>query len=230
METKLKTCTKGINKAKGFEGCGKESFKLTAGLCPSCYFSFLTTDERGKIIYQKSFLPKVSLKLKSFQKQKTKQMKENIKTKSDYEKELQKEINTIVRLIDKDQVCISTLKPLNAKFDAGHFYSVGSTPALRFNLNNIFAQSVYANQYLSGDQINFLSGLSQLYGENYKEYVLRLKSVYKELKLHIYEIKDKIKIAREIVKELKEQNEVYDADTRRFLRNIYNLRIGIYLY
>jgi hypothetical protein len=226
---KLKTCTKGINKAKGFEGCGKESFKLTAGLCPSCYFSFLTTDERGKIIYQKSFLPKVSLKLKSFQKQKTKEMKENVKTKSDYEKELQKEINTIVRLIDKDQVCISTLKPLNAKFDAGHFYSVGSTPALRFNLNNIFAQSVYANQYLSGDQINFLSGLSQLYGENYKEYVLNLKSVYKELKLHIYEIKDKIKIAREIVKELKEQNEVYDADTRRFLRNIYNLRIGIYL-
>jgi hypothetical protein len=156
-------------------------------------------------------------------------MKENVKTKSDYEKELQKEINTIVRLIDKDQVCISTLKPLNAKFDAGHFYSVGSTPSLRFNLNNIFAQSVYANQYLSGDQINFLSGLSQLYGENYKEYVLNLKSVYKELKLHIYEIKDKIKIAREIVKELKEQNEVYDADTRRFLRNIYNLRIGIYL-
>jgi hypothetical protein len=229
METKLKQCKKGINKAKGFEGCGNSTIKLTYGLCNSCLWDFYHNDERGKIIYQKSFLPKVSLKLKSFQKQKTKEMKENVKTKSDYEKELQKEINTIVRLIDKDQVCISTLKPLNAKFDAGHFYSCGSTPSLRFNLNNIFAQSVYANQYLSGDQINFLSGLSQLYGENYKEYVLNLKSVYKELKLHIYEIKDKIKIAREIVKELKEQNEVYDADTRRFLRNIYNLRIGIYL-
>ena len=229
MENKLRICNKGINKAKGFEGCGNSTMKLTYGLCNSCLWDFYHNDERGKIIYQKSFLPKVSLKLKSFQKQKTKEMKENVKTKSDYEKELQKEINTIVRLIDKDQVCISTLKPLNAKFDAGHFYSVGSTPSLRFNLNNIFAQSVYANQYLSGDQINFLSGLSQLYGENYKEYVLNLKSVYKELKLHIYEIKDKIKIAREIVKELKEQNEVYDADTRRFLRNIYNLRIGIYL-
>jgi len=229
METKLKQCKKGINKAKGFDGCGKETVKLTYGLCNSCLWDFYHNDERGKIIYQKSFLPKVSLKLKSFQKQKTKEMKENVKTKSDYEKELQKEINTIVRLIDKDQVCISTLKPLNAKFDAGHFYSCGSTPALRFNLNNIFAQSVYANQYLSGDQINFINGLSQLYGENYKDYVLNLKSVYKELKLHIYEIKEKIKIAREIVKELKEQNDVYDADTRRFLRNIYNLRIGIYL-
>ena len=228
MENKPKKC-KGIGKANGFIGCNKETVKRTFGLCSVCYYEFLTSDERGKIIYQKSFLPKVTLKLRSFEKQKTKEMKENVKTKSDYERELQKEINTIVRLIDKDQVCISTLKPLNAKFDAGHFYSVGSTPALRFNLNNIFAQSVYANQYLSGDQINFINGLSQLYGENYKDYVLNLKSVYKELKLHIYEIKDKIKIAREIVKELKEQNQSYDPDTRRFLRNIYNLRIGIYL-
>jgi hypothetical protein len=229
MENKLKICDKGMNKAKGVIGCGVSTMKLTYGLCNSCLWHFYHNDERGKIIYQKSFLPKVTLKLRSFEKQKTKEMKENVKTKSDYERELQKEINTIVRLIDKDQVCISTLKPLNAKFDAGHFYSVGSTPALRFNLNNIFAQSVYANQYLSGDQINFINGLSQLYGENYKDYVLNLKSVYKELKLHIYEIKDKIKIAREIVKELKEQNQSYDPDTRRFLRNIYNLRIGIYI-
>lgn len=229
MKTKLKICKKGINKAKGFDGCGVSTMKLTYGLCNSCLWHFYHNDERGKIIYNKSFLPKVTLKLRSFEKQKTKEMKENVKTKSDYERELQKEINTIVRLIDKNQVCISTLKPLNAKFDAGHFYSMGITPALRFNLNNIFAQSVYANQYLSGDQINFINGLSQLYGENYKDYVLNLKSVYKDLKLHIYEIKDKIKIAREIVKELKEQNQSYDPDTRRFLRNIYNLRIGIYL-
>lgn len=229
MENKLKICDKGINKAKGVIGCGVSTMKLTYGLCNSCLWHFYHNDERGKIIYNKSFLPKVTLKLRSFEKQKTKEMKENVKTKSDYERELQKEINTIVRLIDKEQVCISTLKPLNAKYDAGHLFSVGSTPALRFNLNNIFAQSVYANQYLSGDQINFINGLSQLYGENYKDYVLNLKSVYKDLKLHIYEIKDKIKIAREIVKELKEQNQSYDPDTRRFLRNIYNLRIGIYL-
>ena len=108
MEVKPKICKLGINKAKDFDGCGKETFKLTAGLCPSCYYSFLTTDERGKIIYRKSFLPKVSLKLKSFDKVKKSQMKENVKTLSDYAKELQKEINTIVRLIDKGSQCISS--------------------------------------------------------------------------------------------------------------------------
>lgn len=226
---KQKICKKGINKALGFEGCGNVTFKLTAGLCPSCYFSFLTTDERGKIIYKKSFLPKVSLKLKSFDKAKTKQMKENIKTNSDYAKELQKEINTIVRLIDKGSQCISTLKPLNDKYDAGHFYSVGSNPALRFHLDNIHAQSVYANQYLSGDQINYINGLSEVYSQNYKEYVLNLKSVYKELKLSKEELKEKIVIAKQIVKELKDKNvDCYFVSDRIVLRKMYNERLAIY--
>jgi len=112
-------------------------------------------------------------------------IKEKLKTKSDYEKELQKEINTIVRLIDKGSFCHSTKKPLNDKYDAGHFYSVGSNNSIRFNLFNIYAQSVYANQYLSGDQINFLNVLSEVYGEEHKEYVLSLKGLYSYVKLTI---------------------------------------------
>lgn len=228
MEVKLKICDKGINKAKGVVGCGASTLKLTYGLCNSCLWDFYHNDERGKIIYQKCFLPKVSLKLKSFDKEETKQMKENIKTLSDYAKELQKEINTIVRLIDKGSQCISTLKPLNNKFDAGHFYSVGSNPALRFHLDNIHAQSVYANQYLSGDQINYINGLSEVYGADYKDYVLNLKSVYKVLKLSKDELKAKIIIAKEIVKELKLKDLNYFRSDRIFLREIYNKRLGIY--
>ena len=44
------------------------------------------------------------------------EISESLKTKSEYEKELQKEINTIARLIDKNSLCHSTLKPLNEKF------------------------------------------------------------------------------------------------------------------
>ena len=40
-------------------------------------------------------------------------LKDKLKTLSDYAKDLQKEVNTIVRLIDKNTQCISTLKPLN---------------------------------------------------------------------------------------------------------------------
>lgn len=162
------------------------------------------------------------------QKEKDKKTRESLKTHSDYCKELQKEINTIVRLIDKGSQCISTLKPLNDKFDAGHFYSVGSNPALRFHLDNIHAQSVYANQYLSGDQINYINGLSNVYGTEYKDYVLNLKSTYKELKLSKEELKEKIVVAKQIVKELKEKDLNYFRSDRIFLRQIYNKRLAIY--
>lgn len=155
-------------------------------------------------------------------------LKEKLKTRSDYEKELQKEINTIIRLIDKGSVCHSTLKPLNDKFDAGHFKSCGSSPSIRFNLFNIYAQSVYANQYLSGDQINFMNGLSEIYGEEHKEYVLSLKKLYPILKLSIDEYKEKIVLARQVVKHLKLENKIYPALKRIELRKEYNDFLGIY--
>lgn len=167
-------------------------------------------------------------KAKEWQKEK-KVIKENLKTKSDFEKDLQKEINTIVRLIDKGSFCHSTKKPLNHKFDAGHIFSVGGNPTIRFNLFNIYAQSVYANQYLSGDQINFLSVLSEVYGINHKEYVLSLKSRYKLIKLSQEDLKEKIKIARQIVKELQKADLTYSANVRLELRKKYNERLGIYV-
>lgn len=226
MQTKSKNC-KGTNLAKGY-GCNKEVFKRTFGLCDSCLYDFYTTSENGKIIFEKR---KLKVKKANDKKVKT-ELKEKIKTLSDYAKELQKEINTIVRLIDKGTQCISTLKPLNNKFDAGHFYSVGSNPALRFHLDNIHAQSVYANQYLSGDQVNYINGLSKVYGENYKNYVLSLKSRYKTLKLSKDDYKEKILIAKDIVRVLKliddDDNQNYSVNSRIKLREEFNEILGIY--
>jgi hypothetical protein len=157
-----------------------------------------------------------------------KELKESLKNKSDYEKDLQKEINTIVRLIDKGSFCHSTKKPLNDKYDAGHFYSVGSNNSIRFNLFNIYAQSVYANQYLSGDQINFLNVLSEVYGNEHKECVLSLKGLYTYVKLSIEDLKEKIVIARQIVNELKKLDLIYPTKMRLQLRKVYNDRLGIY--
>ena len=224
MQTKPKKC-KGIGIANGFNGCGIETLNREHGLCSSCRYEFYMTDERGKIEFEKRKIKIKSVKEKAFKSD----LKDKIKTFSDYAKELQKEVNTIVRLIDKGSVCISTLKPLNEKFDAGHFYSVGSNPAIRFNLFNIYAQSVYANQYLSGDQTNFMNGLSKLYGEEHKDYVLSLKGRYGVLKLTKDDYKAKIKIAREIVKELKETDYLPNPESRRNLRAVYNFRLGIYV-
>lgn len=220
---KPKQC-KGIGKTLGFESCGKQFVKRTFGLCDSCLYNWYTTTELGKIEFEKRKLKVKSTKEKAFKSD----LKEKVKTLSDYAKELQKEVNTIVRLIDKGSVCISTLKPLNEKYDAGHFYSVGSNPALRFNLDNIHAQSVYANQYLSGDQINYLNGLSKIYGEEYKNYVLNLKSQYAILKLTKEEYKEKIKIAKEIIRLLKFEFRHYDKTERIKLRNDFNERLCIY--
>ena len=156
-------------------------------------------------------------------------IKEKLMTRGDYEKLLQTEINTIVRLIDKGSFCHSTRKPLNDKFDAGHVFSRGANPTIKYNLFNIYAQSVHANQFLSGDQINFLAVLSDVYGIEHKEYVLNLKSIYTYIKLTELELKDKIKIARSIVKHLKLENKTYNATERLELRKKFNNLIGIYL-
>jgi len=223
MEAKKKPCN-GINQAKGFKGCGKKVLHRTFGMCQSCLYDFYTTDERGKIIFAKRKLQVTSKREKAFKDD----LRQKLKTNSDYCKDLQKEVNTIVRLIDKGSQCISTLKPLNSKYDAGHFYSVGSNPSLRFHLDNIHAQSVYANQYLSGDQMNYLNGLDKVYGTNYKDYVIDLKRKYPILKLSVDELKDKIVIAKEIVKELKDKNETYRYFERMIARDIYNNKLGIY--
>jgi predicted AAA+ superfamily ATPase len=100
--------------------------------------------------------------------------------------------------------------------------------SIRFNLFNIYAQSVYANQYLSGDQINFLNVLSEVYGIEHKEYVLSLKGLYTYVKLSIEDLKEKIVIARQIVNELKKSDLTYPTKMRLQLRKVYNDRIGIY--
>jgi len=225
MESKKKQCN-GINQAKGFKGCGKPTLHRTWGMCNSCLYDFYTTDERGKIIFAKRKIQVVSKREKAFKSD----LRQKLKTNADYVKELQKEVNTIVRLIDKGTQCISTLKPLNSKFDAGHFYSCGSNPSLRFHLDNIHAQSVYANQYLSGDQMNYLNGLETVYGADYKNHVVDLKKKYPILKLSIDELKEKTAIAKSIIKWHKENIDfiISMPNARRVYRIEYNKQLGIY--
>ena len=53
--------------------------------------------------------------------------------------------NKYIRKRDEGKGCVSCE---SATFtDAGHFYSVGSTPSLRFNKDNVHGQCVYCNQH-----------------------------------------------------------------------------------
>lgn len=156
------------------------------------------------------------------------EMKENLKTHSDYCADLQKEVNAIVRLIDKGSVCISSLKPLNDKYDAGHRFSTAAWPSLRFNLLNIHAQSVWQNQYNSGNPDGYDHGLESIYGLDYLNEVHNLKQAFPTLKITIPELQVAINRARKIRKGLNDLDLTYSPQKRIELRKLYNKQLGIY--
>ena len=104
-------------------------------------------------------------------KKEKKVLKDKLKTKSDYQKDLQKEVNYFIRQRDKNKPCISCSKPLIGKFDAGHYRSQGGNPELRFNELNIFGQCVRCNQHLHGNLIDYRIGLIKRIGVEKVEWI-----------------------------------------------------------
>ena len=234
IEQKPKPC-KGTGKAISVKGCGTKTLWRRYGLCPDCLADFLFGTDAGKILMQKSIIPKAKSLTATNNRKIKKQIKETLETKSQLEAKLQKVINAIVREIDKGCVCISNRKPIPKRQEqGGHFISRGSHPALRFHLDNIFLQSVHDNMYKSGNQMAFLSGLSEEYGLDYSNYVQGLKSAYKSLNLSREEIKEATVKARRMLNEVKKTGEnrrgiPFAPDYRLSLRKIINEYIGIYL-
>jgi len=218
---------KGLGIAKG-HGCGLPSKNRKNGLGISCCYAkwlYSTPEGLSKI---KASTISVKKQTKKVEREKTKAAKEGLKTLSDYKKELQALINSMVRFIDRNCVCISSQKPLNEKYDAGHYYSVGSNDTIRFNLLNIYAQSVYSNRHLSGDLINFTSGLTAMYGIEHLERVIGLKMA-PVIKLSIPEAKEKIKIAKSELSRLKAENKsFFNSNERIQERENINKKLSIY--
>lgn len=124
-------------------------------------------------------------KEKKWKKEKA-EIKEKLKTYSDHLKELQVLFNTYIRLRDEGRECISCDNLLKGKYDAGHFFSVGAYPNLRFNENNVHGQCVHCNQHKHGNLIEYGIRLPERIGnEAYNE--LRLTR-QQPLKLSIPEI------------------------------------------
>ena len=169
----------------------------------------------------------IDQKQKSWNKRK-KKLKEELKTLSDYKKDLETEINKIVRLIDYGSNCMMCDKPMNKK-NACHYHSVGSNESLRFNLHNIHIGCENCNTHKSGNIIEYDETLIKYYGSEYWEYVkFDIKRLYKLIKLSKDDIKLLIKKARLIVKELENCNKIRTFKERKQLRDIYNKELGIY--
>lgn len=93
------------------------------------------------------------------QKTEMKRRKSELMTLAEWKKKLQAVFNKFIRTRDANKPCISCGKPLKGKFDAGHYYSVGSTPNLRFNEMNVHGQCVTCNQFRHGNLLAYREGL-----------------------------------------------------------------------
>jgi hypothetical protein len=132
--------------------------------------------------------------------------REAIKSVSQWRKEFQQVFNTYIRLRDSKLPCISCNKPLPAKYDAGHYYSVGSYPNLRFNEYNVHAQCVVCNQHKSGNLLEYTAGIEARIGI---EKLNELKSMrHLPLRLPLDEIKTGITLYKSKIKQIKNESRI----------------------
>lgn len=136
-----------------------------------------------------------------------KERKEALMSHSEWLKLLQVTFNTFIRTRDAKEPCIScgTTKQ-NIKYDAGHFFSVGAFPAVRFDEDNVWRQcSNNCNIHLSANIVNYRPRLIEKVGiERFEALEYRARNT--NLKLSIPEIKEKIKYYKQKIKQLKNEN------------------------
>ena len=93
-----------------------------------------------------------------------KDRKQAIKSLGKLHKEAQPEFNEYIRLRDRGQPCISCQKHTDRQMHAGHFFSVGSTPELRYTERNVHLQCSICNNHLSGNQLRYRANLIKKIG------------------------------------------------------------------
>lgn len=174
-------------------------------ICRSCKKSFDPCRDRNNNIIKSrlcnSCLTKKTLaKLEEAKKAKHREIKEKLKTKSDWLRDLQKVFNKYIRLRDKNKPCISCNKPLVGKYDAGHFFTVGAYPNIRIHEDNVHGQCVECNQHKHGNTSEYGLNLPLRIGK--ERFANLLEARNKPLNISIPEIKEKISYYKDKIKQL----------------------------
>jgi hypothetical protein len=90
--------------------------------------------------------------------------KEKLKSRAEHLKDTQTAFNAWVRERDAALPCISCGRHHQGKYDAGHYRTVGSNPALRFEPLNCHRQCSPCNTQLSGNIVNYRIALVKRIG------------------------------------------------------------------
>lgn len=215
---KEKKC-RGTGKARGF-GCGDLSKYRKYGLCSTCQYEWATTNDAGKVWFQKSIISNKKKK----ENEGKKKSREEKSLSLDWGKKLQTEINAIIRTIDKGLPCLARRK--RGQIHAGHVFARGGNQTIRYNLHNIHRQNAQSNHFQNDDGL-LREGLINEYGQEYMDFISGLRKT-KSLKFNNSEYRYLTTQARIILKSLKEDDKIYNKSERIEMRNRINIEIGIY--
>ena len=163
------------------------------------YSSFQKTCETPSCIIEWSKQQRDKVVKKEHREWKSK-AKEKLMTLSDYIQICQRVFNTYIRMRDKDKPCISSGRPLKGKYDAGHYYSTGAYPNLRFHEDNVHGQSVHDNRDLHGNLIAYREGLIARIGIDRFNELEAVKNVPRHYT--ITEVKELIQTYRNKIKQI----------------------------
>ena len=97
--------------------------------------------------------------------------KEKLKSRAEHLKDTQTAFNAWVRERDAELPCISCGRHHQGKYDAGHYRTVGSNPALRFEPLNCHRQCSPCNTQLSGNIVNYRIALVKRIGAEAVEWL-----------------------------------------------------------
>jgi hypothetical protein len=126
--------------------------------------------------------------------------KEKLKSRADHLKDTQIAFNAWVRERDAELPCISCGRHHQGKYDAGHYRTVGSNPALRFEPLNCHRQCSPCNTQLSGNIVNYRIALVKRIGAEAVEW---LEGPHEPKKYTIEELKAMTADYRAKTRELK---------------------------
>ena len=144
--------------------------------------------------------PKARKALADIERKDIKVRKEKLKTRADHLKDTQQAFNAWVRARDADLPCVSCGRHHQGKYDAGHYRTVGSNPALRFEPMNCHRQCSPCNTRLSGNIVNYRIELVQRIGAEAVEW---LEGPHEAKKYTVDELKAMTADYREKTRELK---------------------------
>lgn len=157
------------------------------------------------------------------------EMRNELKTHSDWSHEIDVICQEIARLLDNGCNCTSCQKSPKKK-NGGHRFSKQAEPQLRHNLLIIWLQCEACNspEYRNGNPDGYDKGLEMYFGKEIKEEIHALRLLYKSNKKSIAELIQAKARARKIALTLKKADLTYTPEERIELRRKFNKKIGIY--